>query len=55
MRTYEIFNVKVRMVIWQCIKIYVAWGEREIWGGVISMCREAEAKDVNEISQEQKE
>lgn len=28
-------------------------GKREIWGGVIIMCREAEAKDVNEISQEE--
>lgn len=24
-------------------------GKREIWGGVIIMCREVEVKDVNEI------
>lgn len=27
--------------------------KREIWAGVISMCMAAEAKDVNEISQEE--
>lgn len=27
--------------------------KREIWAGVISMCRAAEAKDVNGISQEE--